>query len=156
MQTMPFFGPTFILEMPTNWYVGASAQFQATLRSPVPDGDIFPNLVLAIRRLNEDATLREVIASARQIQEKEYPAYTIISETPLTANSVSGIRRRFEWHPPGRETGVRQQQVSFLIGQKLYVLTATRAANSENAAQLDQVFDYMIGSFEFRAPQLVA
>lgn len=156
MQTMPFFGPTFILEMPTDWFVGASAQFQATLRSPVPDGGIFPNLAIAIRRLEEGATLREVIASARQTQEKEYPAYRIVSESPLTANSVPGIRRQFEWQPPDLETGVHQQQVSFLVGQELYTLTATRAVDSENTTELDQIFDHMIGSFEFRAPQPVA
>jgi hypothetical protein len=156
MQTMPFFGPTFVLEMPTDWFVGASAQFQATLRSPIPDGNIFPNLVIAIRRLEEGATLREVIASARQTQEKEYPAYTVLSEAPFTTNSVPGIRRRFEWRPPSHEAGVHQQQVMFLAGRQLYVLTTTRAADSENATELDQIFDHMIGSFEFRVPQPVA
>ncbi len=156
MQTMPFFGPTFILEMPTDWFVGASAQFQATLRSPVPDGDIFPNLVIAIRRLEEGATLKEVITSARQTQEQQYPGFRAMSETPLTTNSVPGVRRRFEWRPPGRETAVHQQQVSFLAGQQLYVLTATRPTGSENAAALDGIFDHMIGSFEFRAPQAPA
>lgn len=154
MQTMPFFGPTFVLEMPTNWYVGASAQFQATFRSPVSDGDIFPNLVIAIRLLEEGATLREVIASARETQEKEYPGYRSVSEAPLTTNSIPGVRRQFEWQPPDRKGAVHQQQVSFLAGQQLYVLTTTRAADSENAEELDKIFDHMIGSFEFRAPQL--
>jgi hypothetical protein len=153
MQTMPFFGPTFILEMPTDWFVGASAQFQAALRSPMPDGNIFPNVVITIRRLEEGVTLRDVIVGAREIQEKEYPAYTVLSESPLTTNSVPGIRRKFEWQPPGRDTGVHQQQISFLKGQQLYTLTATRAANSAKSSEIDQLFDHIVGSFEFRASQ---
>lgn len=150
MQWMTFFGPTFTLEMPTDWFAGASIQFQAVLRSAATDGALHPNLAVAIRTLEEGASLKEVLAVAQQTQEKEYPNYKLLGESPVMVSTVPGRRRRFEWQPPERDVTVQQQQLSFLNGRQLYTLTTTRAAASENVEEIDRLFERMLGSFEFR------
>lgn len=156
MDTTVFVGPTFALRVPAEWIVGASSQFQAIFRSVTSDNGVHPNLVIAIRTLEEGASLKEILSVARETQEKEYPGYKKISESPIIIGAAGGARRTYEWQLPERGLSVRQQQASFLDGRNLYTLTATRAADSKNAAEIDQLFDQILGSFEFRAPQPAA
>lgn len=149
-QMMTFVGPTFIMETPTDWIVGSSAQFQAVFRDVIPDGAIHSNLGVAVRTVEEGVKLREVIAIARETQEKEYPDYNVLLEAPVVVGPIGGVRRVFEWQPPDLDTRVQQQQVSLLNGRNLYTLTTTRAAGAENGDEIDAVFEHMLGSFEFR------
>lgn len=153
MQFMNFEGPNFTLEVPTNWVISSSANFQAIFLGP-GDQPIRPNLVLAIRALEEGVTYQDVAASARETQEREYPEFNLLEEKDYGESGGSVLTRRYEWLNPANNVRVVQTQAFITAGQLLFTMTATRAAELKPAQQreVDTIFDHIIQSFRLTAP----
>jgi hypothetical protein len=147
MNWMTFVGPTFTLQMPTDWLAMASPQFQAMLAAPGFDGKVRPNLIIAMRQVQDDVTASAVADSTRATQEKEYPEYRVVSEQDYAAEDSQGVLRVYEWHDTAQDKRLRQVQVYFIAGRTLYTITATRALDSTQGEALDQVFNTMLQSF---------
>jgi hypothetical protein len=153
MQFMNFQGPNFTLEVPTNWVISSSVNFQAIFLGP-GDQPVRPNLVLAIRALETGVTYTDVAASARETQEKEYPEYRVLEEKDYGESGGSVLIRRYEWLNPANNVRVVQVQAFIVVGQLLFTMTATRAAELEPAQQQenDKIFDHIIQSFRLVTP----
>ena len=50
---MDFEGPSFSIDVPSDWYIAASPQFQARFIGPEVDGPSRPNVMVALDRVEE-------------------------------------------------------------------------------------------------------
>lgn len=150
MQIMTFLGPTFTMEIPTNWFVAASAQYQAIFTDPYIDNGFQSNMVVSIRSVQENVRTLDVAESARKTQLAEYPAYEIMDETVKQAPPVT-VKRVYRWHHPEQNKDVVQIQFFLIHQNRLYTLTGTRLAEATDAHIVDKVLHHMIDSFELNS-----
>jgi hypothetical protein len=146
MTYMHFQGPTFTMEVPTNWFVSATPQFQALfLASPTQD-PVRANLAVSMRPVEKDVTVEAVAEAAKANQEREYPEYEVLAEVDFTDQGGAGFQRCYQWLNQQHDAEVIQVQTFFVVNQILYTLTATRSKSSASP-ELDDVFDHMVTSF---------
>ena len=146
MNFMSFQGPTFTMQVPSNWFVTSSPKFQAMFVAPPGENGVRANLAVSLTPVKENVTLEEIVKAARVTQQKEYPEYQIISEGAVSINSLEGFERIYRWHNQSRGLHVIQRQFFCLVSQVLYTITATRE-NNEKSEMLDPIFKKMIESF---------
>ncbi len=149
MNYMQFRGPSFTMQVPTNWFVTSSIKFQAMfVAPPAPQGQR-ANLAISITPLEKDAAIATVVDAALKTQQKEYPEYQVLQEGEIKeASGEVGFRRVYTWYNRERETRIRQHQVFFVTAQMLYTLTATR--QDDDASQFfDEIFGHMVETFKF-------
>jgi len=148
MTMMDFKGPGFRMQVPTEWYVMSSPQYQAMFLAPPIEGEkLRTNLMVTIRPVNSDVTIKSVVELAKETQQKEYPGYKILGESPLI-KEADGILIHYKWLNRDNGIPVVQQQAIFIIGSMLYTFTSTRP-DSEAGAQVDGTFNEMIASLKF-------
>jgi len=152
MQYMSFQGPNFTMEVPTNWLVSASPQFQAIFVKP-GDYSISPNLVISLRPVEVGVTYKAVAESAREAQAQQYPEYEVTAEVDYGAAGGTGMMRHYKWLNADSDELVMQAQAFFVVGQLLFTLTATRGNEPDKAEaiELDNTFKYMIETFRITA-----
>lgn len=150
MQLMTFLGPTFTMEIPTNWFVAASAQYQAIFTDPHIDDGFQSNMVVSIRTVQENVGTLDVAASAKETQRAEYPAYEIMDETVRQTTPVT-VKRVYRWHHPEQKKDIVQMQFFLIHKNRLYTLTGTRLAETKDAQVVDKVLHHMIDSFELNS-----
>lgn len=150
MKTMLFLGPTFTLEVPTNWFVAATPQYQALFSDPEVVDGFQANVAIAVRSVEAQVTVEAVAESAKQTQAREYPAYRVLTEE--NAEQIpQAIKRTYVWKHPELDKTIKQTQFFHIANGRLYTLTATRLANSANVEEIDAVVDHMINTFAIRA-----
>jgi len=146
---MTFEGPTFTMQIPTNWFISSSPRFQAVFISPEKsEGEkIFPNMLVAIRRLKEGTSAAMVAESAREKQQETYPDYEVITEKEHNADGFSSFERVYRWHNPDQNSDIQQWQTFYVHQNILYTLTATCSV-TEKLPACEQIFEKMLASFE--------
>ena len=146
---MTFEGPTFTMQIPTNWFISSSPRFQAAFVSPEKEEEeeIFPNMLVAIRRMKEGANAPAVAKSAREKQQETYPDYKVLAEKEHSTDSVSAFERIYRWHNPDQRSDIQQWQAFYMHQNILYTLTATCSVTEKLPAR-EQIFEKMLGSFE--------
>lgn len=147
MDFMNFQGPGFTMEVPSNWLVTSTPQVQVVFIGPNDQG-AKPNLAITIRRVKEGTTLDQIVQSAKEKQQQNYPEYTVIQEGILNNTAGMGYHRVYRWY--NQDVGLRvvQQQRFFLVNDALVTLTATREDKDVNE-MFDAVFEHMFESFRF-------
>ncbi|HEX3049304.1 MAG TPA: DcrB-related protein [Aggregatilineaceae bacterium] len=148
MEFKHFRGPAFRIDVPTDWFVGATPQFQAIFQAPVVRQGIQPNLTVAVRPVKPEVVATAVAAQTRDVQEKEYPGYQVLTEYDYTPEGGIAVQRLYQWQQNG--VGILQLQVFVVVAQLLYTLTATRPADDD--PDLDAVFAQMVQSFQPQLP----
>jgi hypothetical protein len=143
MNFMNFEGPTFTMEVPTNWFVTSSPQFQALFLAPPGEDTIRTNFAVSMRPVEADVTVKAVAETARANQEKEYPDYDVLKEVDFTEQGGVGFQRHYRWFNQQQDAEIIQAQTFFVVKQILYTLTATRSVDSD----IDDIFDHMAASF---------
>jgi len=148
MAFMNFDGPNFTMEVPTNWIVTSSPQFQAIFLGP-NDPLVRSNLVISLRPVEANVTYQAVGASAREAQEREYPQYQILQEIDFGAQGGTGMLRHYRWVNAENNATIIQVQAFFVVGQILFTLTGTRGAHLgvEAGQEVDEIFNHMIQTF---------
>lgn len=152
MPYMNFQGPNFSLEVPTDWVVSSSPQFQAIFLGPLYE-PVRPNVLVSLRPVEEGVTPEAVAESARETQEREYPGYEVLGEVDYREHGGIGIARSYRWVNPTNKVPVIQTQAFFVFAKILFTLTSTRAedVSEETARELDEVFDHMLQTFRILA-----
>jgi hypothetical protein len=149
MSKMLFLGPTFTLEVPTDWFVMATPQYQAVFTDPQEVDGFQANVAIAIRPVEEQVSITAVAESAKLTQTKEYPAYRVLEEETFD-QIPPAIKRTYVWHHPKLGTDIKQTQYFYLQDDRLYTLTATRLAESANVDSVDDIVNHMIDTFTMR------
>jgi hypothetical protein len=151
MNKMLFVGPTFTLEVPTDWFVMATAQYQAVFTDPEEVDGFQANVAIAIRPVEEQVTVAAVAEAAKQTQAKEYQEYRILDEVTID-ETPPAVKRTYTWKHPELGEDIKQSQYFCLHNGRLYTLTATRLANSANVQIVDANINHMIDTFAMRSP----
>lgn len=146
MKYIPFKGPGFTLQRPDTWTATASLDYQTMFSDEMNDWGIRPNLLLAIRPINDDASLLDVMEQARIMGEKELHNYTIIEETDKSREGW--VQRRYGWVRPEDDLGIVQTQRFYRLGNLLFAFTATR---TEHEAEYDEIFHHILDSFQLNS-----
>lgn len=147
MPTMNFRGPSFTMQVPTNWFITSSPQFQAMFVAPPASDGLRANLAVAITPVSAEVTVQSVAEAARQNQQKEYAEYEMLAEGSFPTNEGPGFQRQYKWYNRERDVHIMQRQVFYVSGQMLYTLTATRQEIGD-ATEIDQILDQMLLSFK--------
>ncbi len=147
MNFMSFQGPTFMMQVPTNWFVTSTPSFQAMFVAPPGENELRANLAVSLTLVKESVTLEKLTKAAKDTQQKEYSDYQVIREGASSEYTVKGFERLYKWHNLEKGMRVVQRQFFCLVGQTLYTITATRE-DREEAESLEQVFEKIIASFE--------
>lgn len=153
MNFMHFQGPNFTLQVPTDWFITSNTDFQAIFIAPPVERGPGSNFAIGVRNILEPTTVEVVSRVAREIQEANYPEYSLLDEQEIIVNGVQGFYRRYTWRNPAGML-ILQQQVFFVFDDNtIYTLTATRPDNpdGQDAAQLDAAFGAMFESFNLAA-----
>jgi len=138
-------GPSFVMQVPSNWAQSSNEQFTALFAAP-PEQDFSANLGVAITPVIEGTTVEEVAASARRYQEQDYPNYAILEEATFELNGNPAFRRVYKWRSDEHNLAISQEQVFVKAGDRLYTLTAT--ALTENYGSYAPTFSKMTNSFQ--------
>ena len=147
MLFMNFRGPSFTMQVPSNWYITSSPQFQAMFVAPPSAAGQRANLAVAITPVKDDVTAQSVAEAAKQTQQKEYAEYQVLTEGDYPTSAGPGYQRQYKWYNRDRDAHIMQRQVFYVAGQMLHTVTATRQ-ESGDASEFDQILDQMLASFK--------
>lgn len=149
MSMMDFKGPGFHLQVPTDWYIMSSPQFQAMFIAPPSKEKMRANLMITLRPLEPEVTAESIFNLSKETQEKEYAEYEVIKEEEVTTNiEEKGFQRYYRWFNKENQTRVLQRQVMYVFSDMLVTLTATRP-DTEKGKALDPIFEHMVQTFKF-------
>lgn len=149
MAFMNFQGPTFTMQVPTDWFITSSPQFQAVF-TPPKDGDtgVKANLIVSIRPVKKGVTAVAIAQAAKETQQKEYPEYEVVTETAVTDAPVSYFRRLYRWYNTERKVAIVQSQAYYVHENRLYTLTATQPVIGADGNEVDKILGQMMDSFK--------
>jgi hypothetical protein len=149
MKYMNFQGPNFSMQVPTDWLITATPQFQAIFTAPIDDTDtIHGNVVVSIRAVKDDVTAVGVAKAAKNTQEKEYPQYQVLEET-INETEPPSVERSYKWYKTDRQVDIVQRQAFHVYEGKLYTLTGTYPVSTDQKPQtLAHIIQKMIRSFK--------
>ncbi|MCA9885226.1 MAG: DcrB-related protein [Anaerolineae bacterium] len=150
VQFMQFQGPNFTMDVPTEWLVTSSPQFQVMFTAPkTHEGQIIrTNFIVTLRPTEENVTAEAVAQSAREMQQREYPGYQLIDEMNFAEQGGTGFIRRYSWVHAEQKQSVTQTQAFFILASVLFTLTGTRLTSESK--EIDDIFDHMVQSFRLR------
>ncbi len=147
MAYMNFQGPGFTLEIPTDWYITSSPQFQAIFLGTSTTEGVRPNLSIAIRPVEADVTPEAVAAESLRIQQAQYSEYEVLEEIDFSEQGGSGFWRRYQWLNDSHNMKIVQIQVFLVNDSLLHTLTATTTQTYYDEIQATLV--HMLTSFRF-------
>lgn len=140
-----YIGPTFTLQVPTQWKQTSNPQFQALFLAPEERG-FSANLGVTVDLTAEEATVEMIAEAARKYQYQDYPQYFIISEQSLTVDGKPAFKRVYTWHSAEHDLDITQVQLFVKDGVTLYILTATSLKKDYD--RYKNIFREMMDSFQ--------
>jgi hypothetical protein len=143
---MNFQGPTFHLDIPTDWTITSSPQFQAVFLAPGSGDGLRPNMTISMRPVQEGVTPAAVAEEAAQLQRQRHADFTVLEESSAEEKSPSFFRR-FRWTNTEQQVSVLQAQVYIVYGGLLYIITTT----STGDAAIEESFAHMLNTFRLDA-----
>lgn len=149
MQFMKFYGPTFTLDIPTDWTIGSTNQLQAIFISPSLDNGQRVNLAIALKTIEAGQTAQTLGKLAGEMQQENYNDFEVIAESDFTFNERPALEHKFRWVNPNTGDPVIQHQTYLMDDQFIYILTASRPSDldEKNSQRVDALFEQVLGSF---------
>jgi len=142
MEYMEFIGAGFTLQTPTEWLITSSPDHQVIFLGGNNPQGVRPNVMVAIRAVDDSVTLSKLASETRQAQQTELPQYQVLDEVD---NSERGVyERTYRWARPSDNTAIVQTQRFYVLGNLYFSFTSTRL---EQESQYDPVFKHMLNSF---------
>jgi hypothetical protein len=151
MQWMTFVGPSFLMDVPTDWLLISQPQFQVMFLSPRLEGDgRRVNLTVSVRAI--EGEMAEVVETMVKQMAEAYTAYELREMGDFsTASGADGLRHDYAWRRVDEDVPVVQRQVFFGDGDLLVTLTGSRPGDlgEEMAELVDGMFTRMFESVRF-------
>jgi hypothetical protein len=150
MEYMTFQGPGFQLEVPTDWLITSSPDYQVMFKSQITrESSFHPTVIVIIRPVEADKKLSMVAEEIRTWYASEYAEFEVVSSVDYTEKGGLAYLHTFTWLYEENKTRIRQIQCLYRIADALFLLTATR---TENDPSWDEVLTHIIESFQFTIP----
>lgn len=156
MAYMDFLGPTFKLNIPTDWYIASSQKYQLVLLPPPFDGTgSGANFTVMMNRIYEkEADLNTTMVEFLDVLKDQLPDFTIIEQEPITGYEHPAHWYKATWKNPqdNPPTIYIQRQMFYLTEGVLYVITSLRPETSEtqDVIKLDELFAHIFKSWTLR------
>lgn len=146
METKRFEGPGFTCDVPTDWFITSSLQFQVMFIAPPGENGARANLAVAMSPVMDGVRVHEVADAARETQEKEYAQYQVLEEQDFV-DETGVYARRYRWYDPRNGVHLLQRQLFWITGKMLFTVTTTRTL-VRGAEVFDSIFDKITASFK--------
>ena len=151
MTFMNFQGPTFTMQVPTDWFINSSPQFQAIFTSPKDsNSDVWANLLISIRPVRDEVTANAIAREAKDTQQQEYPDYEVLEEIEGADDPnkpISYFQRLYRWRNIEKKIHILQCQAYYIYQNRLYTLTATQPSSKAKNDELDKTLLKIMESF---------
>jgi hypothetical protein len=161
---MRFVGPTFTLDVPTDWFVLSAPQYQTTFLSPQAKEGWRASFIITLRALdqNETPTPREFIEAAmaayRAAGETHDSPTEVLETGTLPFGDMEGHYGRVQFADPQTGQAVCQTVAVAFYREMAHVFSATRVADGDAALldKVDAIFEQMFASLRFQEARLEA
>lgn len=161
MTTMTFVGPSFVLEVPTDWFVFSSPQYQTMFLSPPTEDGQRANWTITIQPRENNVTPQQYAKLLHQAYTQSGQARDISEEGAISLSEHSAYRtvatlRQENEEDDEEQPEIVQQEVVVVVGDMIYVLQAVRPAHLDEALRdrLDSVFATMFDTLQFKLATL--
>lgn len=153
---MKFIGPSFVLDIPTDWFALSSPQYQTMFLSPPTDDGQRANLTITIKPQDEAITAEQFAGVLQQAYQQLNTAVDIHRQEAIQIGNVPGHLTVATLVNGETGSTVFQQQVVAVHDTLIYALIAARPADLDEglAAQLDDLLAGMLESFRFEEARL--
>ncbi len=123
-------GTTFSMPIPNGWKVASPKLegFDFAMSAPKEQG-FSANITVAKSQVADTVTPESVAKSTKAMEEKEYPDYKIIVDTPITIDYRSAYQITFSWHDPRYDLDITSAQIFVKDKNTMYTITATSLAS---------------------------
>lgn len=158
MATMWFAGPSFGLEVPTDWFAFASPEHQTVFLSPPTAEGERANLTITLRPASPGLTAEQFTDALAQAAAQIGLQPEVLSRETIALGEQRGLEVVQRFLTPQGGGPALQRQVVAVHGGFAYVLSATRPTTMAEAlgAHVDAIFARMFGTFTFRDAVLEA
>lgn len=156
MATMQFDGPTFALDVPTDWFAVSAPEYQTAFLSPPDARGQRASFTVAIRPLLEQVTARQFAEAIGQSYDQLDVSYEVLSGEAARLGEIEGYATTSLISSAEGSALLRQQQIVAVTDELIYVLIASCPADlPEPAAEvIERSFATMFGTFAFRQAAL--
>ncbi|PJF28173.1 MAG: hypothetical protein CUN52_13515 [Phototrophicales bacterium] len=155
-QWMRFIGPNFTMQVPSEWMVISSTQFQVMFLSPPMQDGRSINLVLVLQ--TSDTTPQDYINTMVKPQAQTRDNYQLLTDAPFTTQSgVTGYQYVFSaTYEPNQV--ILQRHIIFKQANTLYWFLASLPTNIAHdlQAKINDILNTMLESFMFTEMNLEA
>ncbi len=164
MSVMHFVGPTFALDVPTDWTVLSIPQYQTIFLSPQASAGWRASFIVTLRARdkNEASTPHElvkaVLAAYLETGEAHNTPATVLEEGPFAFGDVEGYGGKVQFTDPQTGQAVRQTMAVAFYQEMAHVFSATRPAEGDAAllGKVDAIFERMFETLRFQEARLEA
>ena len=162
-ELMRFVGPTFELNVPTDWFVLAAPQYQTMFLSPQTAEGWRANLTITLRPLEDDTStpqqfLESILQPVPVTEEEQTGLLEVLEQGAMKIGGIDGVYgiRRIT----NSETGeVAHQRIVIAVhDDTIYIFGATRPTDGDTALleKVDAIFEQMFVSLRFQEAVLEA
>lgn len=122
---IPFRGPNFTMQVPSEWLITATPQVQTLFLSPESDLPVQANLSVTIRGAQDDVTADAVADSVIETQRQSFADFNLHERSSADVGGVEGETFVCRWLNADVNTHITQAHRIALKDNRLYSLTAT-------------------------------
>lgn len=142
MEYMEFIGAGFTLQTPTEWLITTSPEHQVIFLGPNNPQGIRPNVMVAIRAVDDSVTVEKLVTETLSTQQAQLPQYRVLNEVDNRNRGV--FERTYQWVRLNDNAQIIQTQRFYVLGNLLFAFTATRLSQE---VQYEPVIKHMLNSF---------
>ncbi len=158
MDTMHFIGPTFSLDVPTDWFVISSPEYQTAFLAPRDARGHRASFTVAIKPVLRPVTAQQFAEFIQEIYDQTGVSREVLETEEVSLGEVKGYAITFLLSRGEDSVPMWQRQVVAINGDLIYVLVAARLADLTGPAAnlIERSFAMMFDSFVFREATLPA
>lgn len=138
VMTIPFTGPTFTLDVPSNWIIAANPDAQALFTAPDEGLPTPTTMAIMIRNVTPEVQAEPALQQLVAKQQAEYNQYEILNQEAFTISGEDAYAVQTRWYSPENDVWIEQWQA--IVGRVpfMYVilLTMPEGTSAEYVEQL--------------------
>lgn len=156
MDTMHFIGPTFALDVPTDWFVVSSPEYQTAFLAPRDAQGRRASFIVAIKPMSKPVTAQQFAELIQQTYDHLDVSREVLDTGEVSLGGVRGYAITSLLSRTEDSARMWQRQVVAVNGDLIYVLVAVRSADLTGPAAdvIERSFAAMFDSFAFEEATL--
>lgn len=125
MQMIPYHGPNFTMQVPSDWFATSNPQVQVVIYPTEHETNVPPSYGVMIQAVDDDElTAEEAAQDIISENQANYDAYQIIDQEPIDYGGQDGYWVHFAWRNDRGEP-IEQEQFVAHVGRYIYMSILT-------------------------------